>query len=525
MADQELSREQLLEELSRLRRENSEYRKQIERLREAANKAELMFERLFGAMNSGVAVYDVIGDGEDFVFKDINPAGERIARTKRDQLVGCSVTSAFPGIHETGLFELFRKVWKSGQPEFCHAHRYHDERLDVWTEDHVLRLPSGEIVQIHSDVTDRKLTQQALEKSEQRYRTLVERATEEICLLDDRGTFLFANARIAEYFDLTPGDFTGKTLWDFFPQDIADGKMAVVREVLATGRGCTVELPSEINGKAHWYEATAVPLPDETQQLYAVMVIARNITELKETRDELNLYREEMARAERLASTGTLSAMVAHELAQPLTVIRLSIQHALSSLKESTGATNAYEGLKDSLAEVNNVASIVARFRAFAQETLERREGYVDIAPLIHKTCRLMEAASCEAQVTIIPEGLETLPKVYACEKDLEQLFFILIENSLQASDRLRDHQLTIQGRSLDRLVELRFSDDCGGIKPEHVDRLFEPFFSTKPRDRSTGLGLCIAERIVAESQGTVSVDNRPDEGATFVVTLAQNPG
>ena len=68
--------------------------------------------------------------------------------------------------------------------------------------------------------------------------------------------------------------------------------------------------------------------------------------------------------------------------------------------------------------------------------------------------------------------------------------------------------------------IELRFSDDCGGIKQADVEKIFEPFFTTKPAGEGTGLGLCTVERVAERSGGKVQLENRPGEGLTFVVTL-----
>ena len=109
-------------------------------------------------------------------------------------------------------------------------------------------------------------------------------------------------------------------------------------------------------------------------------------------------------------------------------------------------------------------------------------------------------------------------------ETDVEQLVFILLENCLQAVDGKNDHRLVIEGRAAPESVVLTFADDCGGIAPEHLDRIFEPFFTTKSRDIGTGLGLCIAERIVEDAHGHMEVKNTQGVGISFIITLPRHP-
>jgi C4-dicarboxylate-specific signal transduction histidine kinase len=117
-------------------------------------------------------------------------------------------------------------------------------------------------------------------------------------------------------------------------------------------------------------------------------------------------------------------------------------------------------------------------------------------------------------------QGLDALPAVCIHEKDLEQLFFALAQNAIQAADGQQSRRFTILGRREGELVALEFSDDCGGIAPESLPHIFEPFYTTKPAGEGTGLGLCIAQRVVAQARGQMSVESHYGSGTTFRVSL-----
>jgi diguanylate cyclase (GGDEF)-like protein/PAS domain S-box-containing protein len=123
---------------------------------ELLRSSEARFRELFNTMNSGVIIYRANDKGEEFIITDINPAGERISRVKRQEIVGKTVEEIFPGVREIGLFDVLQDSWKTGAHKFHPESLYRDNRISHWVENNVYRLTSGEIVAIYDDVTERK---------------------------------------------------------------------------------------------------------------------------------------------------------------------------------------------------------------------------------------------------------------------------------------------------------------------------------------------------------------------------------
>jgi len=119
-------------------------------------RSESFYRRLFDHSSSGVAVYEAVDDGRDFIFKDFNPAAEKIDDISRDDLMGRRVTEIFPGIEEFGLLDVFRRVWRTGEPAYHPLAQYKDNLIQAWRENRVYKLPSGEVIAVYEDMTLQK---------------------------------------------------------------------------------------------------------------------------------------------------------------------------------------------------------------------------------------------------------------------------------------------------------------------------------------------------------------------------------
>jgi two-component system, NtrC family, sensor kinase len=242
---------------------------------------------------------------------------------------------------------------------------------------------------------------------------------------------------------------------------------------------------------------------------------------------ELHEPHESARHVEGLISLGMTIATLTHELAQPLSAMRLMIQSASAELAKLDCSDVVRQDLQVGLAACSNIDEIVRRLRDLTREPGKPKEVEVYIQPVAERTFRLLEQSAKWARVRFWTENLEALPALRMRENELDQLFFALAQNAVQAADGRKERHLLITGAPQENVVVLQFEDNCGGIDPKHLPRIFEPFFTTKPPGKGTGLGLCIARRIVCERGGQISVDSQYGEGTAFTVTLprASSPG
>ncbi len=213
----EATNEQLMASEEELKAADEEMRHNIEELQRSRDEllaSKARFSHLFQGINSGVAVYRAVDDGADFVFEDFNPAGQRMDQITKDQAIGKKVTEVFPGIKSMGLFEVFQRVWRTGNPEHYPVSMYKDDRLEGWRENYVYKLPSGEIVAVYDDLTEQKKAEIALKKSESKLRRFYESEMLGVIYWNTEGVITDANDKFLEMTGYTREDLTaGRVDW------------------------------------------------------------------------------------------------------------------------------------------------------------------------------------------------------------------------------------------------------------------------------------------------------------------------
>lgn len=136
-------------------------------------KREAQYRGLVEHMSSGVAVYEAVDDGKDFIFKEFNLAGEKIEGISRQNIIGERLLAAFPGAKQMGLFDVLQTVWRTGDSAYLPQTLYPDElNLNTWRENRIYKLPSGEVVAVYNDITERVQAAETLRQYTQQLETM-----------------------------------------------------------------------------------------------------------------------------------------------------------------------------------------------------------------------------------------------------------------------------------------------------------------------------------------------------------------
>jgi PAS domain S-box-containing protein len=269
------------------------------------------FRVLFENVSSGVAVYEARNDGEDFVFVDFNPAGEEIDRIKKEELIGKSVAEVFPGVKEFGLFDVFRRVYKTGTPEHHPVSIYKDNRVCGWRENYVYKLPSGHVVAIYDDVTEQKRSELAARMSEQCFQAIANYTYDWEVWVSPTGRVLWTNPAVKR---VTGYDIRELMAMTDYPKSIIyiedrDRMGRAFRSALGGSTGNDVQFRiKRRDHKVIWAEMSWQPIYDETRHPLGHRQSIRDVTARKKAEEAL-----EKAEQEKEAILDSLTELVAYQ--------------------------------------------------------------------------------------------------------------------------------------------------------------------------------------------------------------------
>ena len=263
---------------------------------EALRVSEEQFRALFDNMSSGVAVYRAVNDGSDFVFVDFNKASEKIENLKREEVIDRSVQDVFPGVGEFGLLDVFKRVCKTGDPEYFPATEYKDERIAGWRDNYVYKLPTGNIVAMYDDITTEKQAEEALRESEKRYRMFVSGFRGIAFSTDLEARPVFVHGAVTEITGYTEDDFTsGEVLWEDIvcPEDLA--LIHEDRRKLATVADYSCEKEYRItrkDGEERWVQERMHAVYDSDGVPIGVQGVIYDVTEQRKAAARIRLLSE-----------------------------------------------------------------------------------------------------------------------------------------------------------------------------------------------------------------------------------------
>ncbi len=164
----------------------------------------------FDNTSSGVAIYEVKDGGKDFILKDFNKAGERLDGARKEDVIGKSIHAVRAGIKELGLLDVFERVWRTGIPEHHAASLYHDQGVASWYDNFVYKLPTGEIVAVYDDITERMMAEEARRESEQRLAQIIDFLPDATFAIDLDGKVIAWNRAIEEMTGVKAEQILGK---------------------------------------------------------------------------------------------------------------------------------------------------------------------------------------------------------------------------------------------------------------------------------------------------------------------------
>ncbi|WP_304511433.1 two-component system sensor histidine kinase NtrB, partial [Desulfobacula sp.] len=483
--------EELEQRIQELERAESD-RKQVEEL---LRESEERYKGLFVNMGSGVAIYEVKGDAEDFIFKDFNKAAEKIYKQKKEELIGRSILEVRPQVDEFGLIDVFREVWKTGKPKHHPITLYQDEKLKAWYENFIYKLPSGEIVARFTDETDSRQMEESLKYSRLQLEAILNNLDSSIYITDmDSHEILFMNNHMKELFGK---DLTGQICWKALHKN-QDGpcEFCTNDKLIDADKKPTGPYVWEIHNQTlkKWYELHDQAIP-WTDGRFVRMEIAFDITWRKQAEEERGKLQEEVLKVRKLESLGTLAGGIAHDLNNLLFAVMGNISLAEDDLKPEIGTS---ENLKAAEKACIKAKELSARLITFSKggDPVKKMMSINDLLKDI--VISALSGSDIKPAISISDD----IRQVNIDEGQIKQVVRNIVVNAKEAMDD--NGQLTVSCENVDmseegyltldqsEYIKISFADQGSGISKENLGKIFDPYFSTKDMgaDKGQGLGL-----------------------------------
>lgn len=355
-----------------------------------------------------------------------------------------------------------------------------------------------------------------IKRSKERYRILVESAEDFIFTVDRHGCFRSLNSFTAAFFGGVPSQFIGRPLSDLFSQEVAGEQLKLITSVFQFGKSMRDEFMIVRGEYQIWLSANFMPRKDEKGNVISVLCIARDITESKKLENQL-------INTEKLASMGTLSAGVAHEINNPLGII-LGFTDLL--LEKCEKNSQGYQDLKTIERQGLHCKTVVENLLRFARHGEDIYE-YCDINEPVRNIMDVVKHSldmnNIELRLSLAPD----LPDVKGDLRQMQQVILNLVNNATAAMKNGGVLWISSVLDANNKKVVVIVRDNGHGILPEYMDKIFDPFFTTKSEGEGTGLGLSVSHGIISKYEGSISCESNTSDsginpkGTTFTITLS----
>jgi PAS domain S-box-containing protein len=410
---------------------------------------------------------------------------------------------------------------------------------------------------ISREITQIKEMEDQLATERNLLRSLIDNLPDIIFLKDAEGRYLLDNAAHLRWIGASDAaEVVGRTVYDFFPDEVADAFHAADLEVLASKRAMLNQEERSLDreGNERWLLTSKIPWTGESDEILGLVCISRDITEqklsqqhLRQANADLAASREELLKtvkrlrnahqelrgvqlqlieAEKMKSIGRLAAGVAHEVKNPLAVIKMGVEFLLDqkSVDETTPAI-----LKEMAEAVDRANGVIGGLLDFSAPK-KLQVAHQDLNAIIDQSLKLVRG-EFKGAYEIVRELQPNLPRLALDAAKIGQVFINLFTNAIHAMEqggvltvRTYSKQLTGVGANVGgsrsesfrvggQIVVAEIDDTGSGIPEDKLSKVFEPFFTTKPTGQGTGLGLSVVKTIIDLHGATIDLRNLPECG------------
>jgi len=513
----------------------------------------------------GIYIYHLEDPEDDRSLRMIsaNPSTEALTGIPVAEVIGNRIDENFPGLREKGIPQMYADVVRLQKPIEVEDITYEDDRVisNAYSVK-AFPLPNMQVGVSFEIITERKQAEEALRRSEDKHRQLIEILNEGFAIVNREGVITYANKRLCEMMgysseeiiDHPTSDFLDKTNIEYMRRHVASR---------TEGRNTPFEVEwKKKDGDPLPTIVSPMPLYDEAGNFSGNVAVLTDISDLKRIEAELIHKNAELEKAlnsaeemhehlvitEKMASLGQITAGVAHEIKNPLGFIKTNINPLKRDINDILQVLEKYESLIHEQNIKHHFAEIEALKNELEFTSLIRevhllldgiKEGAGRTTQIVKSLGNFSRAGEEQIVLGNVHEGIDStlvllsgelekrisvnkeygnLPEIECFPGKLNQVYMNILSNAIQAIDQKGEIVIKTSLEGLNIYISIR---DSGKGMPEEVrKRIFEPFYTTKPMGRGAGLGLSISYSIISQHSGKIAVNSKPGKGTEFVITL-----
>ena len=451
-----------------------------------------------------------------------------------DELMGMNNRDYMSPDSSKKIYELFNQIYNTGNP--IKKVPYEIIRKDGSSGFHelfasLMKNQAGQQIGfrgISHDITDRQRAEEALLESEERYRALFERSLESVYLCDFEGNFIDANDVALELLGYSKDGIKSLNFVSLLDKDQLPLAAETVEEILKTGSQKDVaEYKLRRKDGEHVYVESMGAIIYRDGKPFAIQGIARDITERKQSEEQKHKLEALLQQSQKMEAVGTLAGGIAHDFNNILAIILGNAELASADVPDWNPAS---ESLKEIRRASIRAKDMVHQLLAFSRKSDEESKP-IDIAPIIKESMKMLRSA--------IPTSVEFKQHIsdnsYNVMGDATQINQIVMNLVTNAADAMSEEggllEMTLEKIILQEekacfdwvlspgpYVRLRTRDTGEGVEPKIMDRIFDPYYTTKEVGKGTGMGLSVIHGIVKRHGGGIRVESKPGKGTLFEI-------
>jgi PAS domain S-box-containing protein len=353
---------------------------------------------------------------------------------------------------------------------------------------------------------------EALRISEARCATIASAMPVFLFMADPDLVVTFVQGKGLELFGLRPEQVQGRHIRAAFPG--GEGLVDHCRQALSGQEFAANVL---MNGVP--FEIYFSALKDRTGATTNIVGVALDVSARMEAQRELDEYRRKIEKHAHEAAVGVLSATVARHVAEPLTVTQLVLERALADLAGSEAQNAVRSSISRSLSELSKARETFTRFVEMAHPEAAATEQPIGLYQIAKRTMSVFADSALRRKLTIAVKDMDAVPLLTVSPREVEQIFYHLIQRAIDAADGGVEQKLTISCSAGERYIELLFCDTCRGIRTQPARNALGQVFPNTGDIDGLGLGVAIVNGIVAAHGGQIAIEIGP-ENATLRVRL-----